>query len=103
MIIDLKNNEGFIYAYCVYQIVDENGKTKVGGKYVYIEELWIHERYRREVLNELIAMIITDPNISNCEDVYWENRKKNYEVKQYKISRFLKTEKVYGKESTRTS
>jgi len=102
VIIDLKNDDGYIYAYCVYQIVDENGKTKNGGKYVYIEELWIHEKFRKNTLNDIIAMIATDPNIFNSTDVYWENRKKNYQVKQYKIARFLKG-LSYGEKSTRTS
>lgn len=102
MIIDLKNDDGYVYAYCVYQIVDENGKTKAGGKYVYVEELWIHKKYRRETLNEVIAMILTDPNILNCTDVYYEKRKRNYKIKQYKIARFLKGVSHGRKKNPRT-
>lgn len=90
MIIDIRNNEGYVYAWCVYQIVGEDGKTENGGKFVYIEDIWIHKNHRNGTLNELIIMIATDPNIFNCEWVYWEKRKENFKVKTFKIDRFLK-------------
>ena len=90
MIIDLKTNEGYVYAWCVYQIVNEEGKTDNNGIFVYIEDVWTHENHRGETLVELIAMILTDPYVDQCKYVYWEKRKQNWKLKTYKIERFLK-------------
>lgn len=100
MIIDLKNNDGYVYAWCVYQIVDENGKTKNDGKFIYIEDIWIHPEHRNESLNDLIVRIATDPQIFNCEWFYYEKRKQGFKVKTYRVDRFLKGVRSNGEKIT---
>lgn len=81
MIQKVKNADGFIYAYTVYQVVDINGQFKEGGEYCFVEDLWIHPIYRRDekrkILNYLISLIDKDKLVNNVKYVYWLNRKHN--------------------------
>jgi hypothetical protein len=82
MIQVLENDLGYVYAYIIYQVVDKEGQFKEGGEYLYIQDLWIHERHRStsfnpsiEELKELIGKVDKDPLIKNTKYVYWTNFK----------------------------
>lgn len=92
MIVSLKDENGKIYAYYEWQVVNEYGKWDKRGEYVYIEDAWIHPDYRRkDVLFELIPMITNHFFALNCNFVYWDRKGKK--SKTYLISDWLKGDK----------
>lgn len=104
MISYLKNNEGFIYAYAEWHIVNEMGTPKDGGDYVYIQDIWIHENlHNKGVLKELINIINVHPFTRFSNYVYWVRYKYNERMSKYKkilLTRRLKHGKSEIKFST---
>ena len=47
MIEVIKDEQGKIVSYIVWQLVDKQGHFNKDGKYVWVDDLWIHPDYRR--------------------------------------------------------
>ena len=91
MITTLHTNEGYIYAYIVWHIVDDDTRLDDDGKYIYIDDLWIHDNHRGNgVLTEFINNIFYDKRTQQTEFVYWHNNKHKRLSGIVPISRFLK-------------
>ena len=87
MISALKNEEGFIYAYCEWWIVNEEGINSNQGNYLYIKDLWIHPKRRLDgTLKNLVWQI--DQDEKNCQFVYWNNLKHNRITPTYDREQF---------------
>ena len=81
MVVVVKNKEGYIEAYAEWQILDKNGQFKNNGEYIYVQDLWIHERHRgRKMLNILIKLIDAHKFAEGAKYVYWKNLKHNERV-----------------------
>ena len=92
MVHTLHTKEDFIYAYVVFKTVDEHGKAKNEGLYIYVEDMWIHDSFRRsEVFKELVKYIDNHPQTANAVGVYWRREKYNRFSKIYKREAFLKS------------
>ncbi len=92
MIIDIKNQDGFVYAYICYNVVDEDSVMCNDGKYLFINGFWIHKSYRkdfRRILDYFIYELFMLPVAQKIEEVYWE-RDKNKKICKYFASRFVK-------------
>lgn len=77
MITTLKNDEGLIYAYMEWLVVDENGQQNSKGHYLYVIDSWIHEKYRDgRVFQRLQLEVLEDEATQGTTEVYWENRKR---------------------------
>jgi len=77
MIATLKNEQGLVYAYIEYHVLDKEGDFKEGGSYCYVQDLWIHTRSRKKSLNKLIRRIDRDKRMNNVKYIYWLNYKHN--------------------------
>jgi len=59
MISTSKDNEGRVIAYVEWRQVGQSGFDKLGGEYVWLQNLWIHEDYRgKKILQYLIADVL---------------------------------------------
>ena len=89
MITVLKNNEGYIYAYAEWRIVDNLGNKNINGDHVYIRNVWIHESRRGISLSALIQQI--DMQVpEHIKKVYWRNSKHDRISKTFNRERFKK-------------
>lgn len=73
MIETIKNQDGYIIAYIEWEVLDDNGQFKNGGKYIYIQNLWVHEKYRYNNYTADLSQKIHDhPFSQKAEFVYWQ-------------------------------
>lgn len=92
MITALKNEDGFIFAYLEWQVVDKNGAFKNFGEYVYVQDCWIH-RHRREkgLLAQMARITARHPHVAKSKYVYWNRKKYGDRLsKAFLIGHFLK-------------
>jgi hypothetical protein len=84
MIETLKNSEGYIYAYVSWRVVDEKGHANLFGRYVHVNDIWVHEKYRDlGVMKALIKIIASHKSTKKAEYVYWTNRKNKRQTPLY--------------------
>jgi len=84
MVVSAKNTQGFIYAYAEFQILNSNGQFEDNGEYLYIQDIWIHDCWRKTgALRRLIRLIDDHDFTRNCKYVYWVREK--YNDRQTKI------------------
>ena len=76
MITEFKTKDGYIYSYCIWTTVNHHGITVNGGKYLYIDEIWVHDAHRKRGMRELIKELnrVVPHNVRH---VYWIRRKYN--------------------------
>lgn len=96
MVTDLKDSEGRIIAFCEWRIVGPSGYEVPNGEYIWVNDCWVHEKYRFKnkvgrIVDEILRMV---PQAQYCyfqrKDVsdklhiysrrHWERRRKAYEV-----------------------
>lgn len=59
MITSLKDDSGRIIAFCEWRLVGQSGYDKEEGEYVWINDCWVHEDYRRtNKFNRIIDEIL---------------------------------------------
>ena len=93
MIVTLENNDGYIYAYAEFEVVDGNTVICDEGKYVYVQNIWIHEDYRGNgVLKDLMVDIFIKSK--NAEFVYWNRSRYNRVSGLHCISKVLRHTKL---------
>ena len=92
MISYLQDKFDNIYAFIEWEVVDEKGQFKNLGEYIYIQELWIHPRYRRleGILPILINMIDEHKFSTNAQKIYWMREKHNHHLKTFSRFRLAK-------------
>ncbi len=96
MIADLKNEEGYVYAYIEWLITDGASSIKNGGEYIYISGLWIHEDYKgTKPLSTLIHKVYTHEFSKDAKYVYWERDKYNSRVSKVYMKDTAKNKGVY--------
>lgn len=92
MIFDLTNNEGYVYAYIVFQVVDKDSKLSKEGEYLFINGFWVHENHRgqtKEILAHFIRKLFNHEETKNLAWVYWE-RDKNGKIIRFPAWKFVK-------------
>lgn len=73
MIDTLKNREGLAYAYVEWQVLDAAGYQSNDGQYIYVKNMWIHEKRRESLAFKcLINKIYRHPYSQKASFVYWE-------------------------------
>jgi hypothetical protein len=91
MITVLKNSDGFVYAYMDWYIVDGDGQQNSAGHYLFIDGIWIHEKYRGiQVMKSLWKCTGEKKELKDVTDVYWTNLKHNRQVYLKPKERFLR-------------
>ena len=83
MISTLKNRYGFIHSYIEWQILDAAGYQQNNGAYIYIKNMWIHEKFRStQSFKYLIDKIYKHPYSQEAGFVYWEVARDEYGKKE---------------------
>jgi len=73
MISVLKNDDGYVTGYIEWEIVNKDGQFENNGKYIYIQNVWIHPQERKtEALRDLAVLINKHPYSQKATHVYWE-------------------------------
>ncbi len=73
MIETVKNADGYVVGYIEWQLLNHNGQFDVKGDYIYIQDVWINERHRKEnVLKDLVVLVNDHPFGKTARYVYWE-------------------------------
>jgi hypothetical protein len=94
MVTVLRNQGGYVLAFCEWYVVNDKGQFEENGSHVWINDIWIHPLERRsERFFELINLINENPLTQNSDFVYWVKDKKDKQC-VYAKSRLLK----FGKE-----
>jgi hypothetical protein len=95
-----KNNGGYVYAYCEYQLVNEDGTPNDDGDFLYVFNAWVHEdRRSRKIIDRFIYDILMKHD--NVKFVYWNRSKYDNKLSLYNVSRngrvkMIKKENAYG-------
>ena len=89
MIDTIKDKEGKCIAYCEWSLRDSLGFEKKDGEYIWINDMWIHEKERG---NGMIKKFITsiEPKVPSARHIYWKRDKHNGRLSQYTERQFLK-------------
>ena len=91
MINVLKNEQGLIYAYIEWSVLDESFHYAEDGRYVYIWDLWIHPDFTRlENFRKLIELIADDRRSWASEIVYWKRGKYDERRRVYSKNQFIR-------------
>jgi len=92
MISSLKNDGGFIYAYIEWSVVNDLGQHENFGKFVWINDVWIHGSYRKkEELRNLIKLVYDHEFTQNSQFVYWSRGKYSDRQSLYLKKRFKRS------------
>ena len=87
----IKNEAGFVVAYCEWEIVNADGQFENNGKYIYIQNIWIHDKHRKtSLLRDLAEQIYNHRYTRNSKYVYWEIYR---DIKRKNVIRVQLTEK----------
>lgn len=72
MILTLKNEEDYIYAFIEWHVVNIDGKYDNNGEYIFIREVWIHKDHRNKgVLHQLILGLENSEVNKTVKYGYW--------------------------------
>lgn len=67
MIITKKDADGRVIAYAEFRVVNEKGTEDADGAYVWINDVWVHEAYRRRnAFNAILKEFL-----SSCQKRFW--------------------------------
>ena len=99
MISCLRNDNGFIYAYIEWYILDQFGQFQSMGNFMYINDVWVHPDYRNNKCIERIIPQLHNHNFSsNVRVVYWARDKYNGKISKYLRLKLSKKGEYYGKQ-----
>lgn len=91
-------DSGFISAYIVWHVVDDQTRIMDNEKYLYIQDIWVHETFRNTgIIKEFMNEIFVHPITQKVEFVYYHRKKRGVDVGLIPASRYLKYIKLGGK------
>ena len=88
MISVSKDNEDRVIAYAESRVVGQSGFDKLGGEYLYIADLWIHESHKndwaiyRELMNDTFRKALSVKWIYFQRRKYGCKQSRNYSKEQ---------------------
>ena len=72
MITVLKNDNGYVYAYCEWEILNKEGQFENDGDIVYVQNIWVQKKERyKDAVKELIELMYKHPYTQNSNYVYF--------------------------------
>ena len=81
MVLNLKDENGKIFSYMEWMVVNKDGLPQDGGEYLLIRDLWIHPEYTHgKVIHLFVKMLNHDKLNENVKYIYWQNLKNNERV-----------------------
>ena len=88
--------DGKIIAYCEYGLVDKLGLPYNKGEYIYVFEIWVHEKFRRKgIIRRFVKEIIEDNPTARYS--YWKRHKYKDRI------RLFNKEKLHGWRNNRST
>jgi hypothetical protein len=67
MILEYKNNQGYIYAYISWNIIDAQNRLTSDGQIAAISGLWIHPEHRHKgILKQMMNDMFVHPTTQQC-------------------------------------
>jgi len=92
MITTIKDEQGKIFGYAEWLIVDDDGNTDTDGRNMCVMDMWIHKDYRNAgFFQELIARMFEESLEYSYEYVFYEREKYSGRPRNLTfISRFLR-------------
>jgi plasmid replication initiation protein len=91
-IITKKDEEGRVIAYGEFRIVDDYGMEDKYGHYAWINDVWVHEKFRtREGVNMLLKEFIDlkHQRMPWVRWIYWTRKKHGGRMSKYEIRSLL--------------
>ena len=87
MVIKVPDEDGKIIAYCEFRQVAQSGFDKLGGEYIWINDLWVHPDYRNKgLIKQMIDTILYKaPDALYC---YFKRSKYNGRMRLWKRENF---------------
>lgn len=80
MITTIQDSEGKVTAYCEWRLVGQSGYDMENGKYVWVNDLWIHKSVRHKgLVNDIIDRIMTI--VPQAEYCYFQRKRYNNKVR----------------------
>lgn len=82
MVTVLKDDDGKVISYCEWRLVGKSGFDKPDGKFVWINDVWVHETFRHKnrlgrLIDEVMRFV---PSATHC---YFSRKKYNSRIKMY--------------------
>jgi len=82
LLTSLKDSEGKIIAYAEWRLVGPSGLETPAGKYVWINDCWVHKDYRgKHRINLLIDEVMR--HVPNAEYCYFQRKDVNEKLHMY--------------------
>jgi hypothetical protein len=89
MIAVRKNEDGYIWAYVEFFIVNQDGTGNDKGKWCFVKKCWIHEKYRNS--NTLKQLIKEEHNkFPSIEKIYYQEDKYEDRWKEHEVGKMYK-------------
>jgi hypothetical protein len=77
-----KNEDGYIWAYILYHVVNEDGTVNLKGKYCFVQDCWVHPKHRNNLKQIVKEEHSKYPTV---EHIYYQQRKYNKRWKMHKV------------------
>ena len=97
MITHLTNDSGLVYAYCEWEVLDEQGQFKNNGEHLYIQTFWISDMFRlgfsemNWIFKMLICLILENKFSYSCKILRFRRiKRKDGLSRSIKIEHILK-------------
>lgn len=92
MITKIPDEQGLIIAYCEWRQVAKSGFDKLGGEYIWVNDIWVHSNYTNKgLIHQLIDKIYFI--VPDAKFVYFKRSKYNNRMRLWtraKVERLLK-------------
>jgi hypothetical protein len=90
MLLTLKTDKGYIYAYIEFDVVNQFGIQVENGDTLYIRDLWIHKEYKGKIqIAKFIKMLDKLEETEKVEGIYWARRKDKFGKKAFRKSKLF--------------
>jgi len=72
MLLVHKKDDGYIYSFFEFNIVDSKGNTKNQGEYMYVRDIWVHPNHdgKKEISRFITESEENEQTIS-VKHIYW--------------------------------
>lgn len=98
MITCIKNNQGYIFSYLEWDLIDDNGEMSpnAGMRWnFFVKHIWVHPDFNfMECLRIMAHIIVHNPCFKDVRFVVWERRSRDNRVRRYILHKILK--RIFG-------
>lgn len=82
MVTTIKDDDGKIVTYCEWRLVGQSGYETPSGKYIWVNDLWVHESVRHtqrvgRIIDEIMRLV---PQAEYC---YFQRKDKNIKLRLF--------------------